>query len=339
MKERYKNLDGIRAYAAIGIILMHVRANGSFNITGFIYNRFIASFTNLTYFFMLFSAFSMCCGYYELLCNNAISLELFYKRRYYRIWPYFAVLCTIEMLNEHNLTTLYEWFADLTLVFGLLPNAKISVVGVGWFIGVIFVFYMLFPFYCFLIGNKKRAVYTLAISIILNILCKLYFFDEDHMLNGFSGRNNILFCSPFFILGGLIYMYINQIKNLVKKHKVMFVMATSVCLVFYYLVSSSVYTMLILFTFFTVFGICGGSTTNAIFQNRAILFLAGVSMEIYLCHMFVFRFIEKIGLLHLTGNEVLNYVIVSFLTIGGAIVMAVLLRKIISAVGIKLKRE
>ena len=36
--ERYENLDGLRAYSAVAIILMHVRANGSFAINGFFYN-------------------------------------------------------------------------------------------------------------------------------------------------------------------------------------------------------------------------------------------------------------------------------------------------------------
>lgn len=95
---------------------------------------------------MLLSAFSMCCGYYEKVKNGTLDLEHFYKRRYQRIWPFFAILCTLELIVEHKLTAFYEWIADLTLAFGLLPNPNISVVGVGWFLGVIFVFYMIFPF-------------------------------------------------------------------------------------------------------------------------------------------------------------------------------------------------
>ena len=57
-----------------------------------------------------------------------------------------------------------------------------------------------------------------------------------------------------------------------------------------------------------------------------------MSMEIYLCHMFVFRLLEKMKLLHLTGNEILNYVLVGISTILGAIVMSLLLRKMIEMV-------
>ena len=61
-KERYENLDGIRAYACIGIVLMHVLANGGFGLTGFVFEKLIPSFTNFTLLFMLLSAFSLCVG-------------------------------------------------------------------------------------------------------------------------------------------------------------------------------------------------------------------------------------------------------------------------------------
>lgn len=272
MKERYENLDGIRAFAAIGIILMHVLANGGFAVFGFVFEKLIPSFTNLTYFFMLLSAFSMCCGYYEKFQNNTISLEQFYKRRYERIWPFFALLCTVELIVEHNLNALYEWFADLTLAFGLLPNAAISVVGVGWFIGVVFVFYMIFPFFTYLLGNKRRAWIVMAVTIILNMLCKMYFFDETHVVSDYSARTNFLFSSIFFVAGGLIYLYREKIRTIASKFRWLFIVAALACLVFYYLVNPSEYTMLILFTLFTFLGISGGDCEDIISEQISTLF-------------------------------------------------------------------
>ena len=62
---RYDALDGVRAISAIGIVLMHVLANGNYNLSGFLFEKLIPSFTNLVFLFMVVSAFSMCCGYYE----------------------------------------------------------------------------------------------------------------------------------------------------------------------------------------------------------------------------------------------------------------------------------
>jgi peptidoglycan/LPS O-acetylase OafA/YrhL len=82
MKERYDNLDGLRAYAAIGIVMMHVLANSRYVVNGFLFSRMIPSFTDFTFLFMVISAFSMCCGYYEkskmekLILNISISVVI-----------------------------------------------------------------------------------------------------------------------------------------------------------------------------------------------------------------------------------------------------------------------
>ena len=62
---KYGSLDGLRAYAAIGILLMHVQATVGVSPTGgFIYDTFIPSLTHFVYLFLVISAFSVCCGYY-----------------------------------------------------------------------------------------------------------------------------------------------------------------------------------------------------------------------------------------------------------------------------------
>ena len=68
-KARYEKLDGLRAFAAIGIVMMHVLANGGYEIDGFLFERLIPSFTDFVFLFMVISAFSMCCGYYEKVLN------------------------------------------------------------------------------------------------------------------------------------------------------------------------------------------------------------------------------------------------------------------------------
>ena len=214
-KERYENIDGIRAYACIGIVMMHILANRKFSLTGFIFEKLIPSFTNFTLLFMLLSAFSMCCGYYERFQNGTISMEQFYIRRYQRIWPFFALLCTAEMILDHSLKAIYEWFADLTLAFGLIPNHGIEVVGVGWFLGTIFVFYMTFPFFVFLMKGKRRAWFVMGICLILHILCIVRF-------EGANKRENIIYSSIFFVAGGLIYLYRDSLKIFVQFGKLSF---------------------------------------------------------------------------------------------------------------------
>ena len=147
--DRYEGIDGLKAYAIIGIALMHVLANGEYELGGFVFGKLIPNFTNLVFLFMMVSGFGMCCGYYQKIIDRKISVEEFYSKRYIKIWPYFALLCALDFVISPSKNSLYEVFANLTLCQGLLPNANISVIGVSWTLAVIFVFYMLFPFFCF----------------------------------------------------------------------------------------------------------------------------------------------------------------------------------------------
>lgn len=194
-KDHYESLNGIRGYACFGIVIMHVLANGDYGLSGIVFDKVIPELKDLVFLFMLVSGFATCCGYFERMVNKEISPEQFYKRRYEKIWPFFALLVIADVIMSPSTDSLYEAFADLTLCFGLLPKSGggISVIGVGWFLGVVFVFYLLFPFMCFLLSSKKRAWASLAVSITFSYISNIYFEAE---------RTNIIFCAPFFIMGG-----------------------------------------------------------------------------------------------------------------------------------------
>ena len=208
--DRYEGIDGLKAYAIIGIALMYVLANGEYGIGGFVFEWLIPSFTNLVFLFMMVSGFGMCCGYYQKIVDQKISVEDFYKKRYIKIWPYFALLCALDFVISPSKESLFEVFANLTLCQGLLPNANISVIGVSWTLAVIFVFYMLFPFFGFLIGNKKRAWGVVAAALVFNWLCGSYFNTD---------RTNIVYDAIYFIAGGLIFLYRKELAEFVLKHK------------------------------------------------------------------------------------------------------------------------
>ena len=180
-------------------------------IGGFVFERLIPSFTNLVFLFMMASGFGMCCGYYQKIVDQKISVEDFYKKRYIKIWPYFALLCALDFMMSPSKESLFEVFANFTLCQGLLPNAKISVIGVSWTLAVIFVFYMLFPFFCFLIGNKKRAWSVAVVALVFNWLCSNYFN---------AGRTNIVYDAIYFVAGGLVFLYRKELAEFASKYKV-----------------------------------------------------------------------------------------------------------------------
>lgn len=206
IKEHYGAIDGLRTIACIGIVLMHMAANNSYRISGFIYDSMIPSFTNFVFLFMTVSAFGMCCGYYEKIINNKVVFSDFYGKRFKKILPFFGLLVLVDIAMSPSTDSLCEAFADLTLLFGFLPNAgNISVIGVGWFLGLIFLFYICFPFFCVLLQNKRKAWIAFVVSLIYNFVCTVYF-DV--------GRSNILYSGCFLLAGGLIYLYRNELMKL-----------------------------------------------------------------------------------------------------------------------------
>lgn len=316
-KKHYGAIDGLRSIACIGIVMMHVAGNNDYAISGFIYDRLIGSFTNFVFLFMVISAFGMCCGYYDKILGNKISLSEFYKKRFVKILPFFGLLVLLDILISLSINSLYEGFADLTLMFGFLPDAgNIQVIGVGWFIGLVFVFYVAFPFFCVLIENKKRAWIVFIISIIYNFICTNYFE---------VGRKNILYSACFFIAGGLIYLYRNEIGNINKWLKLFFVACAVIA---YYIVSGNAMMCLLVSVVLLSYCVVNNDATGLL-NNKLTKFIGNISMEIYLSHMVIFRVIEKIGINTRFGMGWLQYIITLMLTIAGTIVFSIVLKKII----------
>ena len=310
--DRYEGIDGLKAYAIIGIALMHVLANGEYGIGGFVFERLIPSFTNLVFLFMMVSGFGMCCGYYQKIIDQKISVEDFYKKRYIKIWPYFALLCALDFVISPSKESLFEVFANLTLCQGLLPNAKISVIGVSWTLAVIFVFYMLFPFFCFLIGNKKRAWGVAVVALVFNWLCSNYFN---------AGRTNIVYDAVYFIAGGLIFLYRKELAEFASKHKIIAGAILLIATVAYFALGGSTLTLLFFCVAALIYTL--GCRTGGVLVNPVAKFLGGISFEIYLCHMVIYRVLEKLHLVHLFGNSLLAYIFTAIAVICGSVVFSV----------------
>ena len=266
-RKRYNAIDGLRTIACFGIVLMHVQANNSYDISGFVYTKLIASFTDFVFLFMVISAFGMCCGYSDKILNSQISFEIFYFKRYSKILPFFAVLVLIDILLSPSKAALIEGFADITMLFGLFPN-NISVIGVGWLLGLIFAFYLIFPFYCVLIKNKKRAWAAFIISLLLNYVGGSYF---D------IGRTNIIYCLCYLIAGGLIYLYRKDLEQFSSKHQWISIAAIIVSVGLYFLIKSNTLTMLLASSSMLTYAL---GRKRGILTNPCTKFVSSLSMGI-----------------------------------------------------------
>lgn len=64
-------------------------------------------------------------------------------------------------------------------------------------------------------------------------------------------------------------------------------------------------------------------------ENRITNFVSGISMEIYLSHMVIFRVVEKLGLNQIVGNGWIQYVVTVVIVLLGAILFSVVVKKLV----------
>ena len=310
--ERYNSLNGLRAISCIGILMMHVLSNGNYKLDN-ISSMIINSFTNLVFLFMIISSFAMCCGYYEKIKENKITLEDFYTKRIKKIMPFFLLLIVIDIIYSHNISSLIEGFANITMMFSFLPKT-LSVIGVAWFLGLIFIFYMIFPFFVYLFSTKKRALIVTTTAFIMNIIGTLYF---D------IGRTNMFYSFIYFCIGGLLYLYRKSIIEFINNKKILCAIAFIGLIIMYYLLPINKYTfsamMIVIFGLITCYSI---SSNSKMLDNKYTTYISNISLEIYLSHMLVFRIMEKINMAHIFGNGYISYIISCGMCLIGTIVIA-----------------
>ncbi|ORU01447.1 protein of unknown function DUF33 [Anaerovibrio sp. JC8] len=319
MAERYDNLDGLRVIACLGIIAMHIKANASYVLPS-VFDDVVGSFTHFVPLFLIISGFGMFCGYYTRLKNNNIDLDSFYSKRYKKLLPFFATLILIDIIVDQSFEHIIEGFTEATLVFALLPNNELDVIGVSWTLGVIFLFYMLFPFIVYLCWTPKRACVTFVLSMILSLFCSFYFFTDKYVIADFTHRHNFLYCAPWFLSGGVTYLYRGKIKEFISRYRLAWLCLCVFLTVSYYVVPVNiplVPKLLIVFWPWLIYSI---SVESRILSNSVMKYLSGISLELYLAQMVIFRGVEKLHGLYILGNGLLGFMTTCLFVVGSLIV-------------------
>lgn len=210
-------------------------------------------FTDFTLMFMVVSGFSLCCGYYERMKTGNITSNSFYKKRYLRILPFFACLCTIYSFNAN------------------IATAEI-------------------------------------------------------------GRTNIIYTMPLFMSGGMIYLYRDKVifYGLNQWLFLVFCLILTVGFFMYPEMRKTAFgallAELLLFGAWLIYAL---GSKDVVLNNRIVKFISGISMEVYLCHMVIYRVVERVHFENYIGNENFLYAFTCVLVIAGAIIFSWLMKKYI----------
>lgn len=241
-----------------------------------------------------------------------------------KILPFFACLCLLDFVLSPSLDQLYNLFANLTLCFNFIPNARIPMIGVGWFLGLVFAFYLLFPFFVFMLDNKRRGWFSLLIALILAGLSTFYSFNGDIAVPD-VGRRNIIYSMPLFMAGGMIYLYRDKLKSEGVRQSLVLALCILLTVIFFafpQLRSSRFHLLVSEMVLFGSWLIYALGSKDFILNNRIVRFLSGISMEIYLCHMVVFRIVEKAHIERFITDCDTLYILTCILVIIGAVAIS-----------------
>lgn len=302
---KYYALDGVRTIAMLCILIMHVCANLPYKMHLSHIYKYVVFFGDFTALFMIVSAFSISCGYYnKILHGNFEDIIAFYKRRFIRIFPFFACLSLIDIVIAPSWNSAYECIANLSLGFGFIPHQRISVIGVGWTLGVIFIFYFLYPFLIFCMQEKNRYLLLLAISSFFAFISHDYFQLE---------KVDFLYCLIYFVVGCGLFLKKDSIV-LVNRW---FILVITVIVGIDFFLSRVIPHHISKFLFLSAIVIYAINVSNhkTLLSNNFMHSMSKFSFEIYLSHMFAYRILEKLNLLRIFSNYILSFAFTCFLTL------------------------
>ena len=223
------------------------------------------------------------------------------------------------------------------MLFGFLPNNTLSTIGVAWTLGAIFAFYIIFPFIVFLLYSPKRGIVSFVISLVITYMCQCYFMTERFVTENFVFCYSFLYCLPYFLLGGIVYLYKDEIERFVNQFKVISLCVVLALTVGYYItpdvinsINIVVIKTLILYTGWL--GLALGYD-NRLMNNNFTNYISNLSMEMYLSHMVVFRIVEKIGIMERIESPVIRYMTTYLLLVMLLVMGLTIYRKAMNKLG------
>lgn len=168
----FKGLDGLRAIAAIGVLVAHVfldQHHFGFIKTGSLpIGRY-----GVTIFFTLSGFLITSLLVKEKESNGKLAFKEFYMRRILRIWPlyfFYIIFCLAAYIFLFDINPEHLQFLLLYILF--LPNIAFNLnlypqsTGHLWSIGIEEQFYFFWPWIVQKISNLKRFIYIFIIAVI-----------------------------------------------------------------------------------------------------------------------------------------------------------------------------
>lgn len=329
-----KGLNGIRAIAAIGVLLSHTNiALKNFNINNYSLFGFSESGKQLSYilgrhgvtmFFVLSGFLITYLLLKEINKRNEIDIKSFYIRRILRIWPlyflyFIACLGCLYIFKDSipsGTTLLYYIFFLANIPFiGGFANHLFSHL---WSIAVEEQFYLFWPH---LFKYKNKLVKLIIGLIILQgsiRICIWYFYPHTFIAN--LSSVNRFDCMMIGGLGAILLFKKNNIINIINNkwsQIIAWLILGSIILNFFRVYASVVeFWIVSIITLIIIIGQVLGDNKIINLENKLFNFFGILSFGLYVYHPLVIYLLEKSDIILMINNELLR-TLITFLSVFG----------------------
>lgn len=320
-------LNGLRAIAAISVVIGHVTSFTSFN---FNLSKVNVGFDGVTLFFVISGFLITYLLLLEKQKTNNIEIKKFYVRRILRIWPiYYLVIifCLIVALFYDGISDIFTSTLFYYIFFAanvpMVLHIGISIIVHYWSIGVEEQFYLFWPWIIKLVHNK-------IIPITIIIICIFFLIKSGSWL--FLGKSSLLYkflavtrfhCMLIGAVGAILYINNNFVFISIMNNKwlQLFAWVSMVVLTFNIIslpapLSAEITAVISLII---IIGQVIPSANKIInLENRFLDFLGKISYGIYVIHPLVillFSFVYKYLILSTFNQTIVVYLSVILTTI------------------------
>jgi len=239
--------------------------------------------------------------------DNRYNKSFFIKRAYRIIPSYYIALFLSLIFVYFNSTfpTADNIIAHLFLVHGLSPYWINSIIEVGWFVGDLVIFYMLFPLLKKIIKDMKTSLFCFIVCVILSsLVLVLYRTQWNQDLN----KVEIFFTTQFFIhqlpcfLLGIVIFYLDRYtdEDVIRQRRVLISYALiliALLFIFYiFNLNKRILTSSLIAGMISSWIVLFSKSIRNVFDNKIFtpfVYLGKHSYSIYLFHYLVICWVDK----------------------------------------------
>lgn len=289
-----QNLTGLRGFAALSVLLLHIRYGDLANAYGHFAFLFKTRGLGVDVFFIL-SGFILAYVHGKDFESHIRPKEAikFWVARLARIYPVhvFMLFVTAFILPMHRL---YEWspadtaltfYANLFLVHSWGVTSDLTFNQPSWSISCEWAAYLTFPFLAYLTRGWKKISFTL---LLISLAIYAPFLQPNMLANGIW----TIKCITYFVAGYCAYQVCHDLPDSRYWRVTGIAIAPLILLTFW--MTSLQYYFDIAFPFLVIVMIASLFRAGPIwlYANPVSVYLGKISFSLYMCHIMVL-FVER----------------------------------------------